>query len=831
MANQEFFADVLLPLPVPGSFTYKVPNEMVAEVQPGKRVVVQFGRSKLYTGLVKSIHNTHLAQYSPKNILSVLDHTPIVNTLQFRFWEWMADYYMCYPGEVMNAALPSALKLASETRIVQNPDFDGDVSQLNDREYLVAEAIDIQKSLTISEVSKIVELQKVIPLIKNLIEKRVVLPEEEIKEIYRPKMETWVRLSQEYRNEEALRGLMDSLEKRAYKQLELMMTFLSLAGPIEDENSMIKKSDLLEVAKADAQQLTALEKKGALELIEKTGSRLETFEATAPVESILLTVQQQLAFDQIKQSFESKSVALLHGVTSSGKTEIYIRLMDEVIRSGRQVLFLLPEIALTTQIINRMRKYFGDRVGVYHSKYSMMERVEIWNKVIENSGLAEDTGKYDIVLGARSAMFLPFRNLGLIIVDEEHDSSYKQYSPAPRYSARDGAIVLAQMHQAKIVLGSATPSIESYFNAQSGKYALAELNERYGGMELPEIIISDLRIETRQKTMKSHFSSLLIQHMDEALEKGEQVILFQNRRGFSLRLECGFCQWMPSCKNCDVTLIYHKFNNQLKCHYCGYSVPVPSTCPECGHTGLHMKGFGTEKVEDELAFIFPKAAIARMDLDTTRSKTSYQKIISDFELKKINILVGTQMVTKGLDFDNVSVVGILNADNLISYPDFRSFERSFQLMAQVSGRAGRKFKRGKVIIQSYRPGHEVIRYVVFNRYDLLYQNQVMERRKFKYPPFYRLIELQLQHKNEQTVSAAASELAAMLKQKLGSRVIGPEFPIVPRIKGLYLKNILIKLERTEQTSQLKQEVKNLIQLFQSGSKFKAARVVVDVDPV
>lgn len=831
MERITLFADVLLPLPVPGTFTYRIPMELNDEVLAGKRVVVQFGKSKLYTGLIKAVHQNVPQNYTPKYILSVLDPIPLINPLQFKFWDWIADYYICHPGEVMNAALPSALKLASETRIVQNPDFDGDISQLNEKEYLVAEAIDIQKSLTISEVSRIVEFQKVIPLIKTLIEKKVVLLEEEIKDRYKPKVETFVRLTEEYRNEAKLRELFDDLEKRAYKQLELMMTFHRLIDQ-GDELAMVKRSELLTIANAAPQQITALEKKGVIEVIEKVSSRLETFDQTSTVSSIELTEKQQDAFDQIKSAFETKAVTLLHGVTSSGKTEIYIRLIDEVIKSGRQVLFLLPEIALTTQIINRMRKYFGDRVGVYHSKYSMFERVEIWNKVIQHGELSGDNlKKYQIVLGARSALFLPFSNLGLVIVDEEHDTSYKQYSPAPRYLARDAAIVLAQMHGAKTLLGSATPSVESYYNAQMDKYGLAELAERYGGMELPEILIADLKMETRRKTMKSHFSSLLIQHIEEALEKKEQVILFQNRRGFSLRVECESCNWMPSCKNCDVTLIYHKHNNQLKCHYCGYSTPVPARCPECGHTGLHMKGFGTEKVEDDLGIIFPQATIMRMDLDTTRSKTSYQKIISDFEERRIDVLVGTQMVTKGLDFDNVSIVGVLNADNLISYPDFRSFERSYQLMAQVSGRAGRKFKRGKVIIQTYRPNHQVIQYVIANRFDLMFRSQIMERRNFKYPPFYRLIELQLQHKEEGTVSAAATELAAMLKAKLGSRVIGPEFPIVSRIKGLYLKNILIKLERTTETNQLKQELKEILNLFEAGSKFKSARVVVDVDPV
>ena len=826
------FAEVLLPLPVPGTFTYRVPFELNGDVEIGKRVVVQFGKKKIYTGLIKSIHENVPKDYVPKYILSVLDPFPVVNAVQLGFWDWISTYYMSFPGEVMNAALPSALKLASETRVVQNPDFDGDTSNLNEKEYLIAEAIDIQKTLTIDEVSRIVEFAKVIPLIKNLIEKKVILLEEEVKERYKPKVETFVRLAPEYREEGKLRQIFDDLEKKAYKQLEILMTFLSLVKDVEGEKAHMKRTELLKAAKATSPQLNALEKKGVFETFDKITSRLVDYEAETAADTIVLTEKQQEAFKSVQQDFEKKNVVLLHGVTSSGKTEIYIRLIDEVIKNGKQVLFLLPEIALTTQIINRLRKYFGDKVGVYHSKYNEFERVEIWNKVIkeQDSDFLGDS-KYQIVLGARSALFLPFSNLGLVIVDEEHDPSYKQYNPAPRYSARDGAIVLAQMHGAKTLLGSATPSVESYYNATFGKYGLVALTERFGGMQLPEIQVADLKSEKRRNMMKSHFSSLLIKNIEEALEKKEQVILFQNRRGFSLRLECDSCHWMPTCKNCDVTLIYHKKNNQLKCHYCGYSTRVPDRCPTCGHTGLMMRGFGTEKVEEELAIIFPKASITRMDLDTTRSKNAYQRIINEFEERRVDILVGTQMVTKGLDFDNVRLVGILNADNLISYPDFRSFERSFQLMAQVSGRAGRKNNRGKVIIQTYNPYHAVIRYVIDNSYDFMFRSQLQERQKFRYPPFYRIIELQVQHKSEHVVNLAADELAAGLREHLGDRVLGPEYPIVSRIKNLYLKNILIKIERTGDVPKLKELIKREIEFFLTQSPNKSARIIVDVDPV
>ncbi|MCF8365926.1 MAG: primosomal protein N' [Bacteroidales bacterium] len=826
------FAEVLLPLPLPGTFTYRIAMEMNNDVAVGKRVVVQFGRKKIYTGLVQSIHQNVPQDYIPKYILAVLDPEPVVNPLQMKFWNWIAEYYMCHPGEVMNAALPSALKLASETRIVQHPDFNGEVDQLNEKEYLIAEAIDIQKTLTISEVSSIVEYKKVFALIKNLIEKKIVLVEEELKDRYHPKVESFVKLNTKYSQEKELQKIFDELEKRAFKQLELLMTFMRITGTQSNNSTSVKKSDLLKLANTSPAALAALEKKGVFEIFDKVGSRLEEFEAQTNPESIHLTEKQQTAFDEIKTQFKEKKVVLLHGVTSSGKTEIYIRLIHEALDQGKQVLFLLPEIALTTQIINRLRKFFGDKVGVYHSKYNKFERVEIWNNVIKSGDeVIDNNQKYQIILGARSALFLPYIKLGLVIVDEEHDTSYKQYAPAPRYQARDAAILLAQMHGAKTLLGSATPSVESYFNASFNKYGLVELTERYGGVQMPEILVADLKNETRRKLMKSHFSSLLLKNIEEALEKKEQVILFQNRRGFSLRLECESCNWLPTCKNCDVTLIYHKYNNQLRCHYCGYSTCVPERCPECGFTGLEMKGFGTEKIEDDLAIILPKAKIQRMDLDTTRTKNAYQTIISDFEEHRIDILVGTQMVTKGLDFDNVSVVGILNADNLISYPDFRSFERSFQMMAQVSGRAGRKTKRGKVIIQTYNPYHAVIRYVIDNNYQDMFRSQAQERRLFRYPPYFRLIELQIQHKDANFVNAAANELAEALRKNFGKRILGPEYPMVSRIKNLYLKNILIKLEKTDRAAEMKKTIADTLDFFNTQSKYKAARVVVDVDPL
>ncbi|MFZ4564360.1 MAG: replication restart helicase PriA, partial [Bacteroidales bacterium] len=682
MERITLFADVLLPLPVGATFTYRVPFEMNPHMKEGIRVVVQFGARKIYTALVTRIHEEVPKDRIPKYILSVLDELPILSPVQFRFWNWLAEYYLCHRGEVMNAALPSALKLASESKIALNPVLPDDLSGLNEKELLLVEALHNRKTIAISEVAQILDQQKTIPVIKTLIEKGIILPEEELNDPYKPKHETFVLLLPEYADdEEAIKRLFDQLEKRAKKQLEILMTFIRISqygfGTIKE----VKRSDLLKQSKGTAAQLEILISKGIFETYEKLTSRFDLSGQASSTETIELTDGQKEAFASINESFKTKEVVLLHGVTSSGKTEIYIKLIREVIDQGKQVLFMLPEIALTTQIISRLRKYFGDRVGVYHSRFNEHERVEIWNGVLEHSLQQSVNRRYDIILGARSAVFLPFSNLGLVVVDEEHDSSFKQMDPAPRYNGRDAAIVLAQLHGAKTLLGSATPSVESYFNAVQGKYGLVELSERYANMEMPLIQVVNVKESMRKGLMKSHFSSELLVQLESVLANGEQAILFQNRRGFSLRLECDVCHWMPSCKNCDVSLVYHKKINQLRCHYCGYVAPIPVRCPECHGVNIKMRGFGTEKVEEELGLIFPKARIVRMDLDTTRSRHSLQQIIGDFESKKIDILVGTQMVTKGLDFDHVSLVCVLNADNMLSYPDFRAVERSFQLMA------------------------------------------------------------------------------------------------------------------------------------------------------
>jgi primosomal protein N' (replication factor Y) (superfamily II helicase) len=697
------FADVLLPLPV-STYTYSIPESLVGKAVEGGRVVVQFGKKKIYAALVIEIHDRKPMDHEAKEILSVLDEAPIIFPIQLTFWNWIASYYLCFPGEVMNAALPSAFKLASESKVAMNPDYDFQQQTLNEKELLLIEALHNRSSIEISEIAKIIGQMKVIPLLKTMLDKGIILMEEDLPERYKPRKESFVRLTVDYSDEERFRNLFELLERKARKQLDILMSFLALSKFGSGEMLEVNRNRLLKSVKATPSALDGLVKKGVFEIYEKEISRIQAGGSVVDVSSIELMEFQQKAFEEIQEAFVEKDVVLLHGVTSSGKTELYIKLIRKALDEGKQVLYLLPEIALTTQTISRLKKYFGDRVGVYHSRFNENERVEIWNKVLTHQSHSNNGTSFDIIIGARSAVFLPFSNLGLVIVDEEHDASFKQYEPAPRYNGRDVALYLAHLQGAKTLLGSATPSIESYYNCKEGKYALVEMTERYLNMEMPEIEVVNLREELRWKRMKSHCTSVLVKQLEDALAKGEQSIIFQNRRGFSLRLECESCGWMPTCRNCDVTLVYHKQNNQLRCHYCGYTTFIPDKCPECKGNALKMKGFGTEKVEEELGILFPDARIARMDLDTTHTRHSHQKIINDLENGKIDILVGTQMVTKGLDFENVSTVSILNADNILGFPDFRSGERSFQMMAQVSGRSGRKNKRGKVIIQTYNPG-------------------------------------------------------------------------------------------------------------------------------
>lgn len=824
------FANVLLPLPLPGYFTYHVPGDFREMIAPGKRVVVPFGKKKIYTALVHEVLEENPSSFEPKSILSVIDDRPVVFPVQFRFWEWMASYYMCTPGEVMNAALPSGFKLASESMVCLNPEADLETADLNEKEIMIVEALLSQKKLPVNAIADLLDQRKIIPIIHTLIDKGIVVAEEKLEEKYKPLRQTFIRLGKEYEDEEKLKAIFDELSKRAFKQLQALMVFLSLTREASVKAMDVRKSDLLKNKDVTQQALTALINKGILEYFEIEASRLAASTALNDPGDIALSLHQKRAFSDIGRIFAEKEVILLHGITSSGKTELYIKLIDQALNERKQVLYLLPEIALTSQIINRLQRYFGDNVGVYHSKYNDNERVEIWNHCLHHEKDFEK-GRFQVILGARSALFLPYHNLGLIIVDEEHDSSYKQYDPAPRYHARDAAIMLARLHGAKTLLGSATSAIESYFNASNGKYGLVEMTERFGGVSLPEIVLANVREETRNKTMQSHFTSALINRIRDALALKEQVILFQNRRGFSLHLTCDSCDWVPMCKNCDISLTYHKRENKIKCHYCGYSEALPQECPQCKSTRILMKGFGTEKVEEELGAIFPEATIRRMDLDSTRTKYAHQRLISDFEERRTDILVGTQMVTKGLDFDNVSLVGILNADNMLNFPDFRSHERSFQLMEQVSGRAGRKAKQGQVIIQSYNPQHAIIQHVVHHDYHAFYRSQLTDRYKFQYPPFNRLIILKVKHRDYNVLNKAARDLAHDLRVDMGKRILGPEYPLVSKIQNWYIKHIMVKIERGNNIAEMKKIILNRIENTGRIPAYRQVRVVIDVDPV
>ena len=832
-----YFADVLLPLPLQGLFTYRIPQELNDSVGFGMRVVVPFGKSKLYSGLVLKVHENVPQQVNVKYVLDVIDEHSVVSERQIQLWQWIARYYMCSLGEVMAAALPSALKLASETKIQLNPAFDGDMTVLNEKETKLVEALAYHPTMTVDEISKTIDIQKVIPIIKSLVDKDVVITDEEIRDPYKPKTETFIALAAPFCEDETkLMNLIDSLgaSKKTAKQQDLLLSYLMLTKDAAKPNgfnlkAVIKKADLLKKADISQARLQTLIDKGIFEQQTVVTSRLEAFDSSSSADDIHLSEYQQQAMDEIETQFQEHDTVLLHGVTGSGKTEIYIKLIDKALKQGKQVLYLLPEIALTSQIVNRLRKFFGDRVGVYHSRFNEYERVEIWNRVLNQHKEGDLNTKYQLILGARSALLLPYQNLGLIIVDEEHDGSYKQIDPAPRYHARDGAVVLAKIHQCKVLLGTATPSLESYYNAQQQKFGLVNLMHRYADSTLPDIWVVDIVKNLRQKKMNGHFSQFLIDCMAEALSKHEQIILFQNRRGYSLRLYCNTCQNMPVCKHCDVTLTYHKRSNLLKCHYCGYAVEVPKECPQCHSTDIEMRGFGTEKVEDALAELFPEATVARMDMDTTRNKNAYQKIISDFEQHKTDILVGTQMVTKGLDFDRVSVVGILNADNLMSYPDFRSFERAFQIMSQVSGRAGRKEVPGKVVIQTYQPSHPALQYVVTNDYQSMYRQQIAERRQFNFPPLCRLVKITLKHANDELVNEASLALAPLLREAFPHRVLGPEWPLVSRIQNYYMKDFWIKLNKDNNLVQNKLLLQQILHDFQGDSRYKAIRIVINVD--
>lgn len=813
--RETLFVEVILPLSLAINYTYRVPFELNDRVAIGKRVVVQFGKHKIYTALVKSIGDQPPEFYQAKYIIDVVDELPVITSKQFEFWDWITSYYLCNEGDVMAAALPTGLKLASETILVLRDELPEELD-LTEKESLIVSVLHKQQRISIDDVVELLGQKTVYPIINSLIGKEVIYVAEEVIEKYRPLLKSFITLNPFYKEEENLKQLFAVLEK-APKQLDALLAYLKLAK----NETTIPKQKLLEESGSGQGALKALIDKEIFSVEKRQVSRLN--DATDEFEvNFQLSTAQQKAFDEIKLQFTTKDVVLLHGITASGKTQLYIKLIENAINNGGQVLFLLPEIALTTQIVERIKRYFGDKIGVYHSKFNDNERVEIWNKVLN--------GSYQVVLGARSAVFLPFKDLKLIVVDEEHESSYKQHEPAPRYQARDAAVFLGHLHQTKVVLGSATPSIESYHNAETDKYGLVVLNERFGGVQLPLQEVVSIAEETKRKKMTSYFTSVLIDDMTTALENKEQVILFQNRRGYATILICATCGYAPKCVNCDVSLTFHKTSGKLHCHYCGYHQSSINICPACGSVHIEQKGFGTERVEEELSLIFPDVKIARLDLDSTRTKNGMQQIISDFQDKKTQILIGTQMVAKGLDFDNVSLIGVINADTLLNYPDFRAFERSYQLLAQVAGRAGRRDKQGKVCIQAYDDSHRIIKQVIANDYMEMYNDEMDERKQFNYPPFTRLIFINVKHKDANVLNIAAQTLANALKSQLGNRILGPEQPLVARIRNYYIKQIIIKTEKNAAIQKVKAVLKETIKDFNAQKDFKSVITQIDVDP-
>jgi len=810
-----YFIDVILPIPIQKTFTYSITKDEANFLQKGMRVAVSFGKTKMYTGLVFNIHQIAPTLYEAKEIHQILDEAPLVNEEQLKHWQWVSDYYMCSLGDVYRAALPSAFLLESETVLTKN-EQEIDQSILLDDEFLIYEALQYQSQLTIHQVVTILGKKKVMPIVNSLLEKSVIRIQEEIYEQYKPKLVKYVRLHANYATDTSLETLLESLS-RAKKQREAVLSFFQLSA----NKKPIKAKDLEIQANVSSTILKSLVYKNIFEFYHIQIDRISFKGTTNNLKQ--LNEFQELALKEIKETFTTKDVTLLHGITSSGKTEVYAKLIQEVLDAGKQVLFLLPEIALTTQIITRLQMYFGNQISVFHSKYSMNERVEVWKNVLENKS------KAGIILGARSALFLPFSNLGLIVVDEEHETSYKQFDPSPRYNARDAAIVLAKLHDAKILLGSATPSLESYFNAAQKKYGLVALNRRHGNVQLPKIELIDIKEKQRKKEMKGYFSDRMLLLIQEALDAKEQVILFQNRRGYSPVVECKTCGISPECPNCDVTLTFHKYKHELRCHYCNYQRAMPNSCGACGSNTLDTKGFGTEQIEMELKVLFPDFKIGRMDLDTTRGKYGYQKIIGAFESKEIDVLVGTQMLSKGLDFENVSLVGILNADTMLNFPDFRAHERAYQMMVQVSGRAGRSKKQGNVAIQTYNPNHQILQQVSTTSYAEMYKEQLQDRWEYKYPPYYRLIKITLTHRDYNKVDKGINWLAKAFQQSFGEYVLGPTAPAVSRIRNRYIKNLVIKVPPKQSLANTKNQITKIKNTFEAVSDFRPIRFIIDVD--
>lgn len=817
------YAEVILPLPLYSTFTYSIPDNLQSAIGVGFRVLVPFGRKKFYTGIVTMLHNQRPGNYEVKDIVAELDNDSILRHPQMKFWQWISDYYLCPVGEVYKAAVPAGMKVESETRVSANPDFIDTDGSMTERETVVYDMLLAKERLTPAEIAKATGYKSVETVVARLIDKEAVFVTEKIVDNYRPKTEVCVALRAEKGDNKTVEDFFSKV-KQAKKQEAALLAYLDLSGWMKRNATPkeVTKDALIKRAEVSLPIINAMVAKGIFSLYKKEVNRFHLDNGSITALNPLSEPQQK-AYDEIIETFKEQNITLLHGVTSSGKTEIYTHLIDNALKRGLQALYLVPEIALTTQLTQRLHKNFGDRLLIYHSKFSDNERVDIWKKLLHSNEPC-------VVIGVRSSVFLPFGKLGIVIVDEEHETSYKQQDPAPRYNARDAALILASMHGAKTLLGSATPSIQTYYKAESGKYGLVNLSTRFEGVELPAVHVIDTKQSRKRKEMRGAFTKELVNECNDAIARGEQAIIFQNRRGFAPMVRCKECAWIPKCENCDVSLTYHKYINLLSCHYCGYTMPLPNICPACGQPTIEVVGYGTERIEDDIEKYFPEAKIARMDLDTTRSKTGYEKIIDNFSNRRTQILVGTQMVTKGLDFEGVSVVGIINADTMINLPDFRSHERAFNMMEQVAGRAGRRQKQGIVCIQTSAPENPVIKFVVDHDYKGFYRSELEERRRFNYPPFTRIINIYIKHRDDNSLTEMSVRFSNMLRQVFGKRVLGPEPPTVARVQQLYIRQIVLKMETTASMSKVKQILRTIYEQSLSDPRMKSAIVYYDVDP-
>lgn len=822
---QQYYAEVLLPLPLYGTFTYHIPEQMIGQVKIGYRVIVPFGRKKSYTAIITSISPISPEGYDVKDIIMVLDDYPIIKHPQLKFWEWIAEYYLCSPGEVFKAAVPAGLKIESETFVELNSDFEeSSESRLNDREVIICQLLDHHNRLTLSEIEKKTGFKNITAIINRLIEYEAVIISEKLIERYRSRKESYIKLNIDTNDSTALHLMFDKV-RGAKKQETALLAMIELTGISQRKGlpKEVSRTELLERSGVTSAILKAMANKGIIKIYKKEINRFR-YSGLVGEKLPTLSDAQKNALDEIHKSFLDKDITLLHGITSSGKTEIYIHLISFILEKGAQVLYLVPEIALTTQLTHRLQKVFGDKVIIYHSKFSDNERVDIWKRMIGNNEPC-------VIIGARSSLFLPFNNLSLVIVDEEHETSYKQQDPAPRYNARDVATVLASMHGAKTLLGSATPAIDTYYKAINGKYGLVSLTERYDGAKLPEIEIIDMNLARRKMMTNGTFANRTLTLAENAISQNEQVIFFLNRRGYAPLARCKQCGWIPKCENCDVSLTYHRRYNQLICHYCGATHPLPNVCPACKEPGVDILGYGTERIEDDIEKSFPNVKIARMDLDTTRNKDGYENIIEDFSKKRSQILVGTQMVTKGLDFDGVSLVGVVNADSLINFPDFRATERAYNMLEQVSGRAGRRLTNGIVAVQTTQPTHPVLSFLASHDYKGFFKMEIEERKRFNYPPFTRLIYIYLKHRDNDTLTELSVIYSNKLRELFGTRIFGPEEPMISRIQSLYIRKIMLKIEVNASMRKVKIILRELYEKMHQHPQMKGLIIYYDVDPM